>query len=377
MLIEDGVLRATLSDRQSAAAAMGVASGGAARADGFARQPIVRMTNVSIEPGEGGTLEELIADVDGGIYMETNRSWSIDDRRLHFQFGTEIGREIRDGQLGRLVRNPTYAGVTPQFWALARRRRERAGVAAVGRAELREGRARTGRRTSRTGPRRRAFATSRSGVLRVTAPAELALAGGRWRACPGEEAQATVTRERSLVTRFARSAPTQATSVEETWVDLALRARRSDGRGLDQPARRGGPARAAAARARAAAVSRRAAARATIRGCRRRPCPRATTATTPRPRSSSRRRRGAPCDAAFARCAAAGARGVRHLDRGRGAIGDRVEHRRRAQRGRDRRAPEGDRARRRRAQRATPPPTAVAAADDRRRGGRGRGGRAR
>jgi TldD protein len=48
--------------------------------------------------------------------METNRSWSIDDRRLHFQFGTEIGREIRGGKLGRLLRNPTYAGLTPKFW---------------------------------------------------------------------------------------------------------------------------------------------------------------------------------------------------------------------------------------------------------------------
>ena len=115
VLIEDGVLRATLSDRQSAAA-VGTTSSGAARADGFARQPIVRMTNVSLEPGDAGTLDELIADVQSGVYMETNRSWSIDDRRLHFQFGTEIGREIRGGKLGRLLRNPTYAGLTPKFW---------------------------------------------------------------------------------------------------------------------------------------------------------------------------------------------------------------------------------------------------------------------
>jgi len=115
VLIEDGILRATLSDRQSAAT-IGSESGGAARADGFARQPIVRMTNVSLAPGESGTLEELIADVPSGVYMETNRSWSIDDRRLHFQFGTEVGREIRAGRLGRLLRNPTYAGVTPKFW---------------------------------------------------------------------------------------------------------------------------------------------------------------------------------------------------------------------------------------------------------------------
>jgi TldD protein len=115
-LVQDGVLRAALSDRQSAAAIGLEHSGGCARADGFARQPIVRMTNVSIEPGEAGTLAELIADTDDGLYLETNRSWSIDDRRLHFQFATETAREIRGGELGRLLRNASYAGVTPHFW---------------------------------------------------------------------------------------------------------------------------------------------------------------------------------------------------------------------------------------------------------------------
>jgi TldD protein len=86
------------------------------RADGFARQPIVRMTNVNLEPGDAGTLEDLIADTGDGIFMDTNRSWSIDQRRLHFQFGTEIAWEIKDGQRTRILRNPTYAGVTPQFW---------------------------------------------------------------------------------------------------------------------------------------------------------------------------------------------------------------------------------------------------------------------
>jgi TldD protein len=116
-LIEAGVLRAALSDRGSAAAIGLDRSGGCARADGFARQPIVRMTNVSIEPGEAGTLADLVADTDDGLYLETNRSWSIDDRRLHFQFGTEVAREIRGGELGRLLRNASYAGVTPQFWS--------------------------------------------------------------------------------------------------------------------------------------------------------------------------------------------------------------------------------------------------------------------
>ena len=75
------------------------------------------MTNVNLEPGTAGSLADLIADTDHGLYLETNRSWSIDDRRLQFQFACEVGREIRGGELGRLLRNPSYAGITPQFWA--------------------------------------------------------------------------------------------------------------------------------------------------------------------------------------------------------------------------------------------------------------------
>ena len=70
------------------------------RAQGFARQPIVRMTNMNLEPGEAGTLDELIADTDDGLLIETNRSWSIDDKRLNFQFEGEAAREIRAGRLG-------------------------------------------------------------------------------------------------------------------------------------------------------------------------------------------------------------------------------------------------------------------------------------
>jgi TldD protein len=116
-LIEEGTLRAALSDRESAAAVGLAASGGCARASGFDRQPIVRMTNVSIEPGDAGSLADLLADTGEGLFLETNRSWSIDARRLHFQFGTEVAREIRGGELGRLYRNPVYAGITPRFWA--------------------------------------------------------------------------------------------------------------------------------------------------------------------------------------------------------------------------------------------------------------------
>jgi TldD protein len=115
-LIEEGRLVAALSDRQSAAAQGLGSSAGCARADGFARQPIVRMTNVSIAPGAAGSLADLIADTEDGLLLETNRSWSIDDRRLHFQFGTEVGHVIRGGELAGLVRNPSYAGITPRFW---------------------------------------------------------------------------------------------------------------------------------------------------------------------------------------------------------------------------------------------------------------------
>jgi TldD protein len=115
-LIVGGTLQAALSNRESAAAIGLDASGGCARANGFARQPIVRMTNVNLEPGDAGSLADLIADTDHGLYVESNRSWSIDDRRLQFQFACEVGREIRGGELGRLVRNPSYAGITPRFW---------------------------------------------------------------------------------------------------------------------------------------------------------------------------------------------------------------------------------------------------------------------
>ena len=92
-----------------------VGSNGAMRASGWNRIPLIRMTNVSLEPGDW-TLEDMIADTDEGLYMETNRSWSIDDRRLNFQFGTEVAREIKNGKLGDLVKNATYTGITPQFW---------------------------------------------------------------------------------------------------------------------------------------------------------------------------------------------------------------------------------------------------------------------
>ena len=114
-IVRDGIWVGALSGRDSAALAGIESSGGAVRADGFDRIPMVRMTNVGLQPGSD-SLESMIAATDDGIYMDTNRSWSIDDKRLNFQFGCEIGWEIKGGKRGRLLKNPTYTAISPKFW---------------------------------------------------------------------------------------------------------------------------------------------------------------------------------------------------------------------------------------------------------------------
>jgi TldD protein len=112
--VRNGIWVGVLAGRDSAAVA-GLDYAGSVRSDGWARLPMVRMTNVGLEPGPH-TLDEIIAGTDDGVFMETNRSWSIDDRRLNFQFGCEIGYEVKNGKRGRLLRNPTYTGIGPRFW---------------------------------------------------------------------------------------------------------------------------------------------------------------------------------------------------------------------------------------------------------------------
>jgi len=114
VLVDEGVFTGYMTSRETAAV-IGGTSNGAMRADSWCRIPLIRMTNVNLEPGTS-SLEEMIATTEHGVYLETNRSWSIDDRRLNFQFGTQNGWEIRDGRRVRLVRNPLYRGVTPDFW---------------------------------------------------------------------------------------------------------------------------------------------------------------------------------------------------------------------------------------------------------------------
>src|SRR5215831_15911887 len=107
-LVKEGQFVGYLTSRETASK-LGVKNNGCMRAEGWNRIPLIRMVNVSLEPGTWD-FDDLIADTDDGIFMETNRSWSIDDMRLNFQFGTEVGYEIKNGKLGRLLKNCTYAG---------------------------------------------------------------------------------------------------------------------------------------------------------------------------------------------------------------------------------------------------------------------------
>jgi TldD protein len=114
-LVQNGIFVGYLSSRETAPR-IGRRSGGAMRADGWNRIPLIRMTNVNLMPVPGMSLDEIVADTDDGLYLASNRSWSIDDRRLNFQFATEVAYEIKGGKKGRLYKNPTYTGITYEFW---------------------------------------------------------------------------------------------------------------------------------------------------------------------------------------------------------------------------------------------------------------------
>jgi len=113
-LIENGMFVGYLSSRETAGV-IGGKSSGAMRADGWNRIPLIRMTNINLEPGTW-KYEDMIRDTDDGVFMATNKSWSIDDKRLNFQFGCEFARKIKKGKFTKVYKNPTYAGITPQFW---------------------------------------------------------------------------------------------------------------------------------------------------------------------------------------------------------------------------------------------------------------------
>ncbi|NLI15320.1 MAG: TldD/PmbA family protein [candidate division Zixibacteria bacterium] len=113
-IIKEGIHVGYLNSRETASIIKQVPNG-CMRADGWNKIPLIRMTNINLEPGDW-ELDELIADTKNGIMVDTNKSWSIDDKRLNFQFGQEIAWQIKDGKLGQIYKNPLYTGITPEFW---------------------------------------------------------------------------------------------------------------------------------------------------------------------------------------------------------------------------------------------------------------------
>ncbi|MDQ3620705.1 MAG: TldD/PmbA family protein [Actinomycetota bacterium] len=114
-LVTDGILTGFQTSRETAAAIGADRSNGTMRAEGWENFALIRMPNINLLADEG-SFEDLLADVDEGIYMATNKSWSIDDKRKNFQFGCEIAWEIKNGRIGRMLKNPRYTGITPEFW---------------------------------------------------------------------------------------------------------------------------------------------------------------------------------------------------------------------------------------------------------------------
>ncbi|MGV8145885.1 MAG: TldD/PmbA family protein [Alkaliphilus sp.] len=114
-IIEKGIFKGFISSRDTAVK-IGQPSDGNNRADEWANIPIVRMSNINLMPGDF-EFDELVEGIEDGLHLVTNKSWSIDDKRLNFQFACEIAYEIKGGKFtGKIYRNPIYTGITPQFW---------------------------------------------------------------------------------------------------------------------------------------------------------------------------------------------------------------------------------------------------------------------
>lgn len=114
-LVKNGIFENYQTSREVAVKLGQNKSNGTVRADGWQHLPMIRMTNINLE-AVSGKLEDLISDTKKGIFFSTNKSWSIDDKRQNFQFGTEIAWEIKNGKKTRMLKNATYTGITPQFW---------------------------------------------------------------------------------------------------------------------------------------------------------------------------------------------------------------------------------------------------------------------
>jgi TldD protein len=123
VLIDKGVLVGAITGRQMVEEANAKArkrifeeSGGANRATSFYRVPIERMTNINIDPGTDGTLEDIVKNTEKGIILDGEKSWSIGSNREQFHFATEIGWLVEDGEITDVVKNSTYKDNTLHFW---------------------------------------------------------------------------------------------------------------------------------------------------------------------------------------------------------------------------------------------------------------------
>ena len=185
------------------------------------------MTNISILPGTW-RFDDLIADTDDAIYMETNRSWSIDDRRYHFQFSTEIGWEIKGGKKGRMIKNPSYSGITTEFWNSCDAICSRELLDAVGHAELRQ---RPAAADHGHGPRRGACAFSqcenRSGFRKIMSAARKSkkparAASAAYHSHPSADFRVGIPELREIASRVFKLSDADETEVEIGAVSDAL-----------------------------------------------------------------------------------------------------------------------------------------------------------
>jgi TldD protein len=115
-LMKAGVINEFLHNRETAARAGLKASNGAARAQSFNREPLVRMANTFVKPGDY-KFDELIEDVKLGVYVNSFNEWNIDDTRFNQKY---VGREaflIKNGELKGPVKDPRIEVTTPVFWS--------------------------------------------------------------------------------------------------------------------------------------------------------------------------------------------------------------------------------------------------------------------
>ncbi|MPM46537.1 hypothetical protein SDC9_93241 [bioreactor metagenome] len=113
-MVEEGIFKNYLTSRETAKE-YGGTSNGSMRAMNWANIPLMRMTNINLEPGDW-TLEEIIRDTKSGILACTPKSWSLDDKRMNFHFAPELAYEIKDGEITRPLKNAVYTALTPEFW---------------------------------------------------------------------------------------------------------------------------------------------------------------------------------------------------------------------------------------------------------------------